>query len=308
MTTDDSQYRSSFAMVAVGWDRIALVGGRKGCDGEPLDSVLVWNLRTKKWSNHTLKERRCDCAAVAIQEKLYILGGLTFDEEEDQLVDMSSFEMLDLSVESDTAKTRTVSLPSMSKARHDHTAVIYDKTMIIVLGGFNNNDGGGLATVELFCTTLNLWTRLLPMPTARCLLAAGIAAGSNLLVAGGHNRSNTAEFLDLDTQMQWEAGTNTNRRRLSHCGTMVGPPQRALHMVVTGGCESSVEMYNFANDKWSFLPSLGSRIFCRQLVWIQDDKLVAADDTELVFLDAMIPNESIQNLYSLVKLTVVNWV
>ena len=143
-----------YAMVAIGWDRIAIVGGER--HGRPLRSVSVWHVRTKKWSTYEMKEARSACAAVAIEEKLYAFGGWNRDNG-----DLSSCECLDLSVDSDTSES--VSLPSMSEERRDCAAVVYDKTKIVVLGGWNGSRY--LPTVEMFDAIENVWTELPPMST-----------------------------------------------------------------------------------------------------------------------------------------------
>ena len=148
--------RKSYAMVTIGSGRIAIVGGWDDESRSPLKSVLVWNLRTKEWSTYEMKERRESCAAVAIEEKLYVIGG--FNENDGRL---SSCECLDLSVDSDTSES--VSLPSMSEEMNGCAAVVYDKTKIVVLGGWNGSRN--LPTVEMFDAIENVWTELPPMST-----------------------------------------------------------------------------------------------------------------------------------------------
>ena len=77
----------------------------------------------------------------------------------------------------------------------------------------------------------------------------------------------------------------------------------SYHMIAAGGGRhggvKTVEMYNFATDKWKSLPHLRHGMYAlRRLVW-SNDKLVAGGETHLEMLDAVIPNESINNLYSL---------
>ena len=66
--------RYDYAMVAIGNDRIAIVGG--WLDGKIVDLVDLYNLQSKEWSSFKMKEKRSLCAAVAIDEKLYVFGGL----------------------------------------------------------------------------------------------------------------------------------------------------------------------------------------------------------------------------------------
>ena len=102
-----------------------------------------------------------------------------------------------MSVGSDTSES--VSISSLSEARSGSAAVVYDKTKIIVLGGWN---GECLPTVEMFDTVNNASTKLPPMPAAWHGLAAGVAGSSILAVGGcanGHSSTSTVELLDMIT-------------------------------------------------------------------------------------------------------------
>ena len=210
---------------------------------------------------------------------------------------MSSCEVLDLSIGSDISES--VSLPSMSEARDLCAGVVYDQTKIIVLGGYNGI--AILPTVEVFDIVNNAWTKLPPMPTARGLLAAGVA-GSSILAFGGSSNwfaTSTVELLDMTT-LQWKTVTSMNYPRFNHGGTVMRLSPTSHHMIAAVGYQRDTgETYNFATDKWTLaLPHLrhGLHAF-RRLVWI-NDKLVSGCETHLEILDAMIPNESINNLYS----------
>ena len=115
-----SKQRTLYAMVAIGWDRIAIVGG------------IVVGTETKQWSTYEMKEGRVGCAAVAIKEKIYVFGGYKLGVGR-----LSSCECLDLSVDNGTSES--VSIPSMSEARVYSAAVVYEKTKMIVLGGWNGS-------------------------------------------------------------------------------------------------------------------------------------------------------------------------
>ena len=105
--------RSSYALTAIGNDRIALVGGY--ASGAYLDSVDVWSLSTKAWKTYKMKDKRRNCSAVAIDETLFIFGGF------DGIGRLSSCEMLDLSVEKSESKL----LPAMTCARSSAAAELF---------------------------------------------------------------------------------------------------------------------------------------------------------------------------------------
>ena len=96
--------REYYAMVAIGWDRIAIAGGWDLESRSFLDSVSVWNLRTKEWSTYKMKEARKGCAAVAIEEKLYVFGGWNRDYRR-----LSSCEYWDLSIDRGTSESVSLS-------------------------------------------------------------------------------------------------------------------------------------------------------------------------------------------------------
>ena len=54
--------RKEDAMVAIGWDRIAIVGGYTMESMTFLKSLLVWNVQTKQWSNDEMKEAHLLCS------------------------------------------------------------------------------------------------------------------------------------------------------------------------------------------------------------------------------------------------------
>ena len=131
----------------------------------------VENVRTNERRSGRQKRNErgthTDCAAVAVKEKLYIMGGWN-----QSIAGLSSCEMLDLSVnKNDTSES--VSIPSMQDKRGFPCCgcVQYYKTKIVVLGGWKGSEN--LPTVEMFDTVENVWTKLPPMPTARSGLCCG---------------------------------------------------------------------------------------------------------------------------------------
>ena len=260
--------REHYALVAIGSNRVAIVG--------PSNFVDVWNIQTKAWKSYTLKKKRKRCAAVAIAERLYIFGGEG---------DFSCCEMLDLSVEN----VKSEPLPPMKEKKYDHSAVIYDDTKIVVLGGYSSR--GATTSVAMFDTMANKWTQLPPMPTPRYSLAVGVA-GHQVVVAGGRNGCsdlNTAELLDMRTK-QWKSLSNLQERRVRVGGVVVGRYPGPHCMVVAGGIGlRSVEMYNFDSAQWSSLPNLKQSTDSWTRLVLLDGKLVAGGDRNLECLEINFP-------------------
>ena len=132
------QERFYYAMVGIGSNRIAIVGGY---DGKSKDCVDTYNLESKEWATFKMKEHREDCAAVAIDEKLFIFGGLRAYDC------LSSCEVHDLS---DPSQDESHYLPSMSEAKYGCGAVVYENTNVVVLGGKGRLQQ--IATIEMFDT------------------------------------------------------------------------------------------------------------------------------------------------------------
>ena len=135
---EPAKKRYYYAMVAIGNNRIAIVGGESG-EGF-LDMVEIYHLKRKEWSSFKMKEKRNDCAAVAIDEKLFVFGGRGVEGL------LSSCEMHDLCDPSHKSHI----LPSLSERNYGLAAVVYERTNIVVLGGYNGFQA--LATVFMFDT------------------------------------------------------------------------------------------------------------------------------------------------------------
>ena len=91
-------------------------------------------------------------------------------------------------------------IPPLSEPKCGFSAVVYDKTNIVVLGGENSSQY--FDTVFMFDTINNKWIELPSMPTARCDFAAGVA-GSTIIAAGGFNSESInciVEIMDMKTR------------------------------------------------------------------------------------------------------------
>ena len=241
--------RDWYAMVAIGNNRIALVGG--SIKGEYVDSIDVYNLETKTWSTFCMKEKHGRCAAVAIDEKLFILGG------------WNGSQCLSSCKTYDTRNQELHFFTQMSAAKAGHAAVVYDNTNVVVLGGRNGADQIFFKTVEMFDTINKNWIRLPLMHTPRNNFAVGVT-GSYIVAAGGYNNSgllNSVEIMNMKNRT-WKRVANMNKKR-------------------------ECEIYSFKNNSWSTVPNLeNSSRFPRLVVM---NGMVIGGEEELETLDLSAP-------------------
>lgn len=272
-----------YAMVPIRNNQIAVVGGYK--NGETQDSVDLYNLETGQWSSFKMKERRNYCAAVAIDNELFIFGGWN------GLKRLSSCEMYDLNDQS----RKSHFIPPMSQPKAGSAAVVHDGTNVVLLGGCSD-DGQRLETAGMFDTISKKWIELPSMPTPRSNFAIGIS-GSNVIAAGGFGDSgplDTVEIFDMQKRT-WKKAADMNKKQSHLGGVIIGESTKSFHMVVAGGfayggnTSQSCEVYSFKDDSWSSLPDLKSLsdIF-RQLI-IMDGMLIAGGETNLEILDLSTP-------------------
>ena len=93
----------------------------------------------------------------------------------------------------------------MSEEKSYLSAVVFDKTKVVILGGEDNNRNR-LATVEQFDTINNQWTKLPSMPTPRSSLSAGVA-GSHIIALGGQD-DNTLVIWDVRNLLYYQIVLN----------------------------------------------------------------------------------------------------
>ncbi len=139
-----------------------------------------------------LGDGRFKHAAVALGERIYVLGGRNFQEETTTFAydpETESFSPI-------------APLPSFQNG--PGAVAISDK--IYVIGG-TNNFGNPLATTRAYEPATNAWTTLAPMPTGRSEPAVA-ALGHEIFVIGGRNgvALQTVEIYDTRANT-WRAGT-----------------------------------------------------------------------------------------------------
>eukprot|EP01138_Halocafeteria_seosinensis_P005603 gb/GECG01005726.1/.p1 GENE.gb/GECG01005726.1/~~gb/GECG01005726.1/.p1 ORF type:complete len:459 (+),score=61.89 gb/GECG01005726.1/:1-1377(+) len=172
--------RYRFAAAATG-DNVYVIGGWNEDPLIPLNTVHVYNIPTKSWSDGpNITYNRGDMAASVIDGKIYVVGG--FGDFYDLSVTGSLLEMYD--PQQGSWKVHS----SMPTQRGDVGSTAYGGCLFAV-GGWNNNPAPGsagyTAAVERFCPDdTPEWTKLPDMPFPRGDKAVNVFNG-HLMVVGG---------------------------------------------------------------------------------------------------------------------------
>mmetsp|Transcript_11866 Transcript_11866/g.27520 ORF Transcript_11866/g.27520 Transcript_11866/m.27520 type:complete len:699 (+) Transcript_11866:168-2264(+) len=224
--------------------QIFVVGGT-GKDGHPLDTIEYYDRPTDMWNmvNARLKEKRRDCVAVALDQKVYILGG---DKGGGDGI-LRSVEVLDV----ETGEI-TESRPMLAARSHACFGVI--DRMIYVAGG-RGQGYEALDTCERYDPVRDRWEYMARLP--RAVEQAGSATvGDKLYVLGGFSP------LFSDSIFEYDAPTNHWRRSFKgklhggprHSFGCVGVPSQEKIFTVAGHCSANIDgkaaVWDLKTRKW----------------------------------------------------------
>ena len=228
-----------------GLRRIYLVGG---CDEEDqvVSTVLAYDPALDSWCEvASMATERCAHGAVALGDKLYVMGGRTkgkdmslaeaevFDPKADGWQPLPSMPTarnrlaavavagkvyaiggLDIDGKScnavevyDPLSGAWTQVASLPVARSSHTAAVVDGK-IYVLGGVNH-DSEKVATgrVEMYDPAADSWQQMAAMPTARDLHVAAVMDGK-IYVSGGFTSGGTPAACTPDAFEAYDPVTN----------------------------------------------------------------------------------------------------
>jgi N-acetylneuraminic acid mutarotase len=129
---------------------------------------------------------------------------------------------------------------------------------VITIGGFTDNFGAPVQTVQSYDSRTRQWTRMAAMPTARGDVAAS-AVGHRIYAIGGYGPGParaTVEVLDLRTGT-WSAGASLPSPRAGAAAVTVG---RRIYVIgeydESDAAVRSVEVYETASGRWSSAASM----------------------------------------------------
>lgn len=224
------------------------VGG-EAC-GSALASVERFDASSNAWAPDVpLTVPRSGCAAVAMGDHIYVVGGCSADGE-----DLSSVERFDLE------NKAWECLPSMHAGRDELAAAAADGHVFAI--------GGSclvwpvrhvIDAVERFDPAAHAWEVLPSLSRERCA-AAAVSVGRRVFVLGGCDEDGSA----LDSAEQFQAGTSTwlplppmRRPRCNFAAASVGG-----RVYVAGGYDDrmrdldAVERYDPATLVWETVAAL----------------------------------------------------
>lgn len=134
---------------------------------------------------------------------------------------------------------------SLATARTAHTATLLPSGQVLVAAG--RNDGGPLASAELYDPAAGVWTPAAPLAHARSGHTATLLPKGEVLVVGGNDP--TAELYD-PLRGTWEPTASPGVARTGHTATLL--PSGDVLVVGGEGTEasSSAELYDPAARAW----------------------------------------------------------
>ncbi|XP_071787689.1 kelch-like protein 28 [Asterias amurensis] len=230
---------------------LCAIGGKNGLFAT-LDSVEVYHRDKDVWTEVApLSCRRQECAAVVVQQTLYVIGGVV-----SELRNGSMYRHHDNSTECWTPKTnswRKVASMHLSRSNHG-VAVLNGK--IYALGGVTGKLY--LRSVECYDPMTNQWKTVAPMINTRSIFNAAVVDGKLYAIGGyGPNYLNSVERYDPDSDT-WEMVAPMADKRINFgVGVIHG------FIYVVGGHNgethlSSVEQYNPTQETWTTVASMNT--------------------------------------------------
>ena len=237
-----------------GGQTIVVIGGERQ-NGEPTDSVIVWDPSTKRWRNGPcLNDRRRSLVAVFCRDKVYAIGGFGGNHDDDTTLDTiesiqvsSLLEMRETSMMTRLNNNQWTRLQCrLSSPRRKCAAVVVHNRYIIILGGVNGMHRV-LSSVDILDTAPphnnnnnsngEPTTVAGPSMNSRRYAFGAAVMDNHIFVVGGWvngvngRRSTSVQSLLFQQQPQDKDHTNSNsalscsfansswrvERRLSHC-------------------------------------------------------------------------------------------
>jgi hypothetical protein len=149
------------------------------------------------------------------------------------------------------------SLTNLNTPRANHTATLLPNGKVLAAGG--GNDGGTLASVELYDPATNSWSFTGSLLAARQDHTATLLPNGKVLIAGGHGDtqpSETAELYD-PTAGTCSSAASLNAKRFLHTATLLHNGR----VLVAGGegvgvTFSSAELYDPTLNTWTVAANL----------------------------------------------------
>ena len=214
-----------------GGQTIVVIGGEMRSDSYT-NSVIVWDPSTKRWRNGpSLNDRKANLVAVVCPDKVYAIGGLGGDNNNDNYRVWNTMESIQVSSLLETMETSMMTRQNnnqwtrlqchLSSPRYKCAAVVVHNRYIVILGGLdgmhqdlssvdimdtapphNNNNDNGEPTIVAGPS----------MNSTRSYFGAAVVDNRIFVVAGWVNEmhSTSVESLLFQRQPQDKDHTNNN--------------------------------------------------------------------------------------------------
>ena len=259
-----------FAHTAISYNGAVYVGS--GVDGydEPVYSMDVYHPDTNKWDS-PIETPVSYFAAVVLQGKLLIIGGLTRDNEVTNKVH---------ALENGQWKDYT----EMTTARCAPTAVVHH-SMMIVAGG--SGDDSGLCSTEVLDSSTGKWFKSDDLPEVLATAQSAVV-GEMIYVLGGTNENaepSTAVYgalldtLSTNHQLKWQ------RLKDTPCGNIAATGLNGKYLLAVGLEGDKREAnelitLNPAGNSWIHNSTIPTKMFLSTLTCDGSKLLVIGGKTE----------------------------
>ena len=205
--------------------------------------------------------------SIKTNEFVYVIGGIDIDNQ------IESNKVFRLNLSKKVLKWEEIA--SMNEKRRNHGVAVFDGA-IVVCGGYNGSKH--LSSAEAYNVTLNQWINVKPLNQGRTGIQS-VTSGGCLYTLGGWENKNSFSMERLDgLDQSWKSVSSMQTERSSFAAVSCDDVIYAI-----GGCSSSisnfavsfafamlgpgssyyaldvfksVEKYDCATDKWSYVSEL----------------------------------------------------
>ena len=236
--------------VAICCNKVIVAGGT----GKSMSKIQIYDVETDTWtvSDATLKTPRYGAKAVAIENKIYVIGG------HDGNTCLSAIEVLEM-VDGVVVQSDARDVPSLKKARSEHTLVVRNDE-IYVVGGYSSSTDKELKKHLSSCEVINITTNtrydIAPLNEGRSFHAAVLVNDKLIVTSGLGNGGYLTRLSSVEcysfSKRQWSFLPALVTARSGHCSHVID----GKVYVISGTFPNTVECYD-ANPKTGLSRLLG---------------------------------------------------
>jgi hypothetical protein len=227
------------ALLVIGWSL-------RGLPNLPTPQTRPGKVPEAHWSpTASMATPRADFAATAVDERIWVLGGVTGVDG----TRLNTTEIYDPASDSWRAG------PALPTARSAASAATVGQT--IYLFGGATPEGASTATAQALDTTTGQWRELAPLPTPLAGTAAARLDGTIYLIGGdGGKGAVVAVYAYTPAANGWRTLAALPTPRSGLAAVPLGGTIYALGGLVNGTASATVEVYDPVADRWASGPPL----------------------------------------------------